>query len=305
MSKHKWPNDIRVGFHLSIAPGPCRLFERFDERHCQCLQIFVGSPRVWKRSPWQPGILEEFKEECSRRGNPPLVVHSGYLINPASAKEEVREKSIVCLQEEYELAQAGNADFFVLHAGSNPDAETGLKLMAANLRRALSRRATEKPLLLLENTAGERNDLGSSLEELAWILQNLDFPAGVCFDTCHGFQAGYDLTQPGKRAEFQQTAAQTLGKGAIRVIHLNDSLKPFASGHDRHQHIGKGAIGADNLAAFLSLPICRGLPVILETPEAGSADDSFDRQNLEALRQGFEALKNATSQPKGESGTPP
>ncbi|HNV70652.1 MAG TPA: deoxyribonuclease IV [Candidatus Ozemobacteraceae bacterium] len=278
-----WPNDLKIGFHVSVAGGPKALFERYRARACQSLQIFVGSPRVWKRTPLSPEYLLEFQTQREAVGNPPLVVHTGYLINLASARPEVRDGSIHLLREEYQLAKALGADYVVQHMGSHAEHKPGLKLMIDGLNEALGGRALEKPLLLLENTAGERNDLGARLEDIARVRAAVDLPTGVCLDTCHAFQAGYDLVSVDGRQDFFDAWRKHLGVEAVRVVHLNDSLNPFAKGHDRHQHIGEGHIGDTAIAALLQHRLLKGMTVILETPQDPSGDPRLEWKNLRRL----------------------
>ena len=286
-----WPNALKIGFHLSVAGGPQKIFDRYRERFCHSLQLFVGSPRVWKRTSFSSGFLKEFHQGREAAGNPPLIVHTGYLINLASANPVVRERSIALLRAEYQLAKTLQADFLVQHMGSCPDAEKGMKWMIANLNVALADIADCGPLLLLENTAGERNDLGGTVEQMAEVRAVLDFPSGVCLDTCHAFQAGYDLAKaPGRKALLQKLKVR-LGLKTVRVIHLNDSLNPLAAHHDRHQHIDSGYIGGPALAAFLQDSQFHGCPVILETPQDPSGDPHLEHKNLEALRVAFAPKK--------------
>jgi len=290
-----WPNDLRIGFHLSIGAGSAEIFRRYRLRGCGALQIFVASPRVWQAVPWKTDKLECFCRERAVAGTPPLVVHARYLLNLASLDATVRERSIEVLRFEYQAAAACDADVVVLHMGINPDRDAGLDLMIRNLRRSLDGLAGKRPLLLLENTAGERNDLGGTFADMARVRDALPFPTGICLDTCHAFQAGHDLRTPAGRAALVRECGAAFGPDGVRVIHLNDSLNPCGGRHDRHAGIGLGHIGADALAAFLTMPAWRGLPVILETPKAGDDDPTADLDNLRRLAAGFSRVRD----PKG------
>jgi len=290
-TNRQWPNGLKMGFHLSIAGGPKAIFSRAAARGCGAFQIFLSSPRTWQKTAPKPAYIEEFA--CLRKaaGNPTVVVHASYLLNLAAAKDEVREKAINGVREEYLHARSVAADYVVLHMGSHADKTIGMDRMIAGLELALGDVAGEFPLLLLENTAGEKNDLGATLEDIREIQDRLSFPTGVCLDTCHLFQAGYDLSTAQTAAGVCKTIEKAFGAGGVKVLHLNDSLKPFAGHHDRHQHVGQGSIGAEGLAAFLSWKHFAGLPVILETPEAGGDDAAPDLANLERLEQGFQQAK--------------
>ncbi|MBF0500562.1 MAG: deoxyribonuclease IV [Candidatus Riflebacteria bacterium] len=282
-----WPNSLRIGFHLSIAAGPKVLFERYSVRGCQALQIFVGSPRIWATKAWKQNIVDQFKDERLAAGNPPLIVHTRYLANLASANPEVRKKAVEIIRFEYLMAASLDADLVVVHMGSNPDRDEGLRFMKENLKASLRGIAEKKPLLLLENTAGERNDLGADLEEIARVQESVEFPIGLCFDTCHGFQAGFDLRSETSRDEVITRLRNLFGNDGVRLIHLNDSMQPFDSHHDRHEDVGLGQIGAEALGAFLLAPSFEGLPVIMETPQSGNEDPAADLANLERLRKAF------------------
>ena len=286
-----WPNALKIGFHLSIAGGPKAIFARAESRGCGSFQIFLSSPRTWRKTPPTPAFIAEFAGLRRAMGNPPVVVHASYLLNLAAAKDDVREKAIQGVREEYLNARAVDADFVVLHMGSHADRETGMARMIAGLELALADAAGARPLLLLENTAGEKNDLGADLRDIREIQDRLSFPTGVCLDTCHLFQAGYDLSHTRAAAGVCQQIETAFGADGVKVLHLNDSLKPFAGHHDRHQHLDQGNIGAEGLAAFLSWKQFAGLPVILETPEAGGDDPAPDLANLERLESAFRKMK--------------
>jgi deoxyribonuclease-4 len=282
-----------IGFHLSIAGGVAHLRRRFVERGCGALQMFTSSPRTWATNPWKDESVRDFRAMLADLGGPPVVVHTRYLLNLAAANDLVRQKSVATLRFEYEMAAAVGADFLVLHMGSHADKAAGLAGMIANLNESLTGVAVEKPLLLLENTASEKNDLGADLAEIQRVRDGITFPSGVCLDTCHAFQAGYDLRTAAQRDELAGECRRVLGPRGVRVIHVNDSKNPFCGKHDRHEGIGLGEIGADHLAAFLLLPEFQGLPAILETPQAGPDDPSDDLANIERLQIALQRQTNA------------
>lgn len=288
-----WPNSLRVGFHLSIAGGPARLFRRFDERGCTAFQMFLGSPRSWEVAVWSDDWLAAFREERCRRGSPPIVAHTRYLLNLASRHDEVRARSIATLRAEYRSAARLGADFLVLHMGSHPERGQGLKLMQEGLIRALAEVAGPHPLLLLENTAGEANDLGTAPADLATVRAGLPFPTGVCWDTCHAFQAGFDFTTAAGRLGLERALVRAFGTDEVAVVHLNDAMFPRGRGRDRHAALDQGHIGAEALAAFLRSPLLRGATVIFETPQPDGPDDpSADLANRDRLHRAFLATRS-------------
>lgn len=293
-----WPNDLRVGFHLSMAGGPARLFRRYDDRGCTAFQMFLGSPRSWDVAEWSDDWLAAFREERCRRGSPPVVAHTRYLLNLASRHDAVRARSIATLRAEYRAASRLGADFLVLHMGSHPERERGLALMREGLLAALAEVAGPHPLLLLENTAGEAHDLGTAPADLAAIRTQLPFPTGICWDTCHAFQAGFDLTTAEGRRMLEQALVRAFGADGVAVVHLNDALFPRGRGRDRHAALDQGHIGALALASFLRSPLLRGATVIFETPQPDGPDDpAADLANRERLRRAF--LEEPSSQTEG------
>jgi deoxyribonuclease IV len=288
-----WPNGLRVGFHLSVAGGPEAFFRRLRARGATAAQFFLGSPRTWERRFW-PGLDPEvFLAMKRQHGNPLLVVHIRYLANLASETTMVRDRAIELVRWEYQTAAAWGADLIVVHVGHHPNPQVGRPRMAEALNLALGDIAARHPLLLLETTAGGTNTLDETFAGVEEIRADLRFPTGICLDTCHVFQAGFDLRRATGRNGLLREARSVFGPAAVRLIHLNDSLPPFGQHRDRHQGIGQGTIGAKALAALLQAPSSQGLPVILETPGAGGDDPKADLENLEVL---FAALK---SSPKG------
>lgn len=291
MSQTQLPNNIKIGFHLSLQGGVEKLFKRYFARSCTAFQTFLGSPRSWNVKKFNISWVKEFSEHRKLAKFPPYVVHTKYLLNLASANSIVRAKSIETLHNEYLQAIMLQADFIILHMGSHSNPKIGLELMRDSLEKALYDIAKSKPLLLLENTAGEKNDLGYKLEEIALLIHNLKFPVGVCFDTCHAFQAGYDLTTEKGRTQIISELRHNFSKDKIKVIHLNDSKFPLGSRKDRHEHIFDGYIGALNMAKFLMNSMFKNITVIFETPQSQGIDNpKLDNKNLLYLKNAFAKL---------------
>ncbi len=276
--------SIRVGVHVSIAGGLAKAVERAEALGCATMQIFSKTPRGWAAHALDPDDVQRAKRLREEFAISPLAVHASYLINLASDQPVLYEKSIVALIDELERCRLLAADFLVLHVGCVREGQrNGIVRVATALKRAL--RACHGdgfPMVLLENTAGERGELGSRFEELADMLDRIGSNrVGLCFDTCHALAAGYDVASTIGVEATLRVIERTVGLSSIRLVHANDSKKGLACHVDRHQHIGEGCIGVVGFRALLASRI-RSTPMVLETPKASDSDDS---RNLKRIRQ--------------------
>lgn len=274
---------IRVGVHVSIAGGLHRAVEHARELGCETMQIFSKSPRGWAARPVDPEDSDRASRLRHDLGITPLAVHASYLINLAAADPLLYEKSLSALEEELRRSRIMGADFLVLHVGSVREGQRdGIQRVSRALKRVL-RKAPSSPILLLENTAGERGEIGSRFSELGEILDRLGSErVGVCLDTCHLLAAGYDITSAAGVATVIQEVDREVGLSSVRLIHANDSKKGLGCHVDRHQHIGEGGIGRNGFRAVLAHPALHSIPMVLETPKTTEADD---RRNLKTIRQ--------------------
>lgn len=273
----------RIGVHTSIAGGIHLSIERARRLGCNTVQIFSHSPRSWSLRKIPKEEIQDFRRLRSLYNISPVYIHTSYLINLASWKLEVAEKSQDLLIEEMKLADVLGADYVVLHPGSASDSEQeGLKRIIRNLKEALKGRYKAK--LLLENTAGERGDLTSRIHQLARIMKSLDSTSigGICIDTCHAFQAGYDISNKNGVEELIDEIKRETGIDKLKLLHVNDSKRAFGSGVDRHEHIGKGGIGERGFEMLLNNPFLSNVPVILETPKESDEDDL---RNLKVVKR--------------------
>lgn len=274
----------RLGVHTSIAGGLHMSLKRAHELGCSTVQIFSHNPRGWalkEISEEDRALFKRFKREFDIT---PVYIHTSYLINMASSSESLREKSIAFLREEMNRADDTESDFVVLHTGSasNDDKKTA-RLRAIKSLREVFKNGQWNAGLLLENTAGERGDITSEIKELAEIMDKLDgLISGICIDTCHAFQAGYNI----KRAEginrLSEEIDKYIGKDMVKLIHLNDSKASLGLRRDRHEHIGSGKIGMEGLKKFIAYKTFSNIPLILETPKK---TDSDDVRNLKKVRR--------------------
>jgi deoxyribonuclease-4 len=263
---------MRLGFHLSVAGTLMRAFRQALALGCQALQIFVQNPRAWQGRVIPREEMREFTRARQRVGLGPLVVHLSYLPNLASANPALYLRSQEKLRQELALARELEADYLVCHPGHGPPSPTSYLRVAQALARAVSR-LPPPPLVLLENTAGQGQELGWQLNHLAGIMDLSGVPLGLCLDTAHAYSAGYDLKSSGGLARLLGEIARGPGLGQLRVIHLNDSRTPGGSRRDRHWHLGRGSIGLAGLRLLFSHPLIKPEAVIMETPKRHQADE--------------------------------
>ena len=276
---------LRIGFHTSIAGGIHKSLQRTAEIGCNTLQIFSHNPRGWAISARDPDEKRLFRELRATLDITPVFIHTSYLINLASQNEVLLRKSVEMVIHELHSADEIGADYVVLHTGSatgdNPD--KARKRAAAALN-TVTASGNWRAQLLLENTAGERGDITSSISDISELLENVpgSLIAGICLDTCHAFSAGYDLgTREGVNALIAE-ADSYIGRNRIKLLHVNDSKGQVGSGIDRHEHIGSGYIGVKGFKFILNNPFFSGIPMILETPKKAEDDDL---KNLRALKK--------------------
>jgi len=278
----------RIGIHTSSAGGVQNAAERAYRLGCNTLQIFSSSPRRW--APYELG--EPQCAEMNRlRANydlKPLVIHTNYLVNLASANERFLEMSLEAFRGELVRALSLCADYLVLHPGSfrGADRERGLLRTAAAIAASSAGLDLAKAglTILIENTAGAEFSLGGSFEQVAEVLDRLQgiVPVGACIDTCHTHVAGYDIVSEEGFYQTLEHLDRTIGLDRVKVWHLNDAKAPRGSKLDRHQHIGKGMIGQGAFRRLLNDPRLAQAAFIAETPIDKPGDD---RRNVDALKK--------------------
>ncbi len=266
----------RLGVHTSIAGGLHLSLLRAKALGCNTLQIFSHNPRGWTVNRISEEEISLFKSLRSHLGISPVYIHSSYLINIASKDIGIRKKSLDLLVLEMERAHAIGADYVILHPGSasGQDIHVSMRKAIDGLYE-VALRGRWKAGLLLENTAGEKGDISSTIGNLAEIMQGVKEPLieGVCIDTCHTFAAGYNLSINKGVKEISQQIRNYIGCNKLKLIHLNDSKGSVGSCIDRHEHIGIGKIGTAGLRRFINHQSFRNVPLILETPKKSEADD--------------------------------
>jgi len=276
---------MRVGVHTSIAGGVENAVVRAKKIGCDTFQMFSANPRGWKTLDPTQEDCQRFREARAACGLAPVAVHDNYLINLASADHVIRERSIKAFRGEIERALALGADYLIVHPGSARGTTTGRAVrnfVEAMLQAAKGMRLNGL-MVLIENTAGQGSALGRSFEEVAEIIAGAskELPVGACIDTAHCFEAGYPIHTPTGLLRTVRKLDSTVGISKVRIIHANDSKTAFASHADRHQHLGKGAIGIEAFRRIVRHPKLRAIPFICETPIDRPGDD---RRNLRMLR---------------------
>jgi deoxyribonuclease-4 len=274
-----------LGAHVSVAGGLEKAFARGLESNCTALQIFTKNANRWQAKPISNDDAAAFRQAWQKSGIGPVIAHDAYLINLASPKEDVWEKSKEALRDELlRCAQLGVTGL-VMHPGAHLG--TGVETGIERIRQAFLEILPETPpevRLLLENTAGQGTYLGGDFTHLAALLENFDEDRfGVCFDTCHAHTAGYDLSTSESYAEVMTEFDRLVGLEQIKAFHLNDCLKPCGSKVDRHAHIGQGTIGETGFACLMQDQRFAEVPMVLETPKGD--DGEMDRVNLTLLRK--------------------
>jgi deoxyribonuclease IV len=248
------------------------------EMGADAVQLFTQSPRAWRAPNPDPEGYERFRERREELGTQAVFAHAIYLVNLASPKDDMYEKSVAVMRSTMQIACAIEADGVVFHVGSHVGAgfEEGLKRAVPALEHVLEL-CSERTWLLMENSAGAGGTIGRSIEELATLFDRLDrHPRlGLCLDSCHLYVSGVDVTDRGALDATLEELDDAVGLDRLRLVHVNDSKSALGSNSDRHDNIGDGVMG-EGLGAFLAHPKLQGLPAILEVPGADDRGPNAD-----------------------------
>jgi len=274
-----------LGAHVSVAGGLEKAFANGLDVGCKALQIFTKNANRWQARPITETEAATFRQTWQESGIGPVIAHDAYLINLASPKGGVWEKSKAALRDELcRCAQLGITDL-VMHPGAHLG--SGVDVGLERIRQAFREILPESPpqvRLLLENTAGQGSYLGGDFAHLAALLEGFDEQRfGICFDTCHAHTAGYDLSSTEGYERVMTEFDRLIGFDKLKAFHLNDCLKPCGSKVDRHTHIGQGTIGRAGFACLMQDQRFVEIPMVLETPKGDHGE--MDRANLSVLRQ--------------------
>ena len=285
-----------LGSHLSISGGLHKALIAAREYGFQALAMFLRNQVRWRAKALDDSAVEEFRRTREATDVRAIVAHASYLVNLAG-KSEVRDKSIAAMIEDFTRCGRLGVEYLVFHPGSNPDLETGQKLIIDALNEIASAvapgpAASSPARVLLETTAGQGNCIGYRFEHLATIIEGLESPErfGICLDTCHIFASGYDIRTPETYADTMQAFDNIIGLDKLLAIHLNDSKRDFKTRVDRHEHIGEGFLGREAFVNVVNDSRLADIPAILETPkgpdEKGRDWDTINAEAIAAMVSG-------------------
>lgn len=275
---------MRVGAHVSVAGGVDRAVERQRDVGGNCGQIFTHSPQVWEEPDLADEEVTTFREETAELLADPWVIHSAYLVNLATPKEDLREKSIRNIQAELDAADRLGIQYVNVHLGAHTGA--GVSGGLENAASAIDELAVPPGVqLLVESDAGSGTKLGGEFEHLDRIRELSNAGIGFCLDTAHAFAAGYDLETPEAVDETVAAFEEIAGLEHLELIHLNDSKHPCGSNTDEHAHIGEGEIGEAGMRAIVNHDAWRDLPFVLETPTGDDKGFEWNVARTKELRE--------------------
>ena len=261
--------DLRIGCHLSTAAGYAAMAQDAVSIGATTFAFFTRNPRGGNARELEDDDLAAFLATLEERGIGPLVAHAPYTYNLCSAKPETVEFARRAMREDLERMERMPGHLYNFHPGSHvkQGADEGIRLICEGLNEVLE--PGQATTVLLETMAGKGTEVGRSFEELAHIIEGVEHDEllGVCLDTCHVADAGYDIVGDldGVLDEF----GRVIGLDRLRALHLNDSKNPLGSHKDRHERIGAGTLGLETFRAVVTNPRLAGLPMVLETPQAG------------------------------------
>ena len=278
-----------IGAHMSAAGGAYKAYERGEKIGCTAIQIFTKNQNRWAAKPLSNDEIDKFHSENERTGIV-VVAHAAYLPNLASPKKDLWEKSKESISEELRRCDLLGIPNLIFHPGSYTTGKLqgGIDLIAYAIHEIYSRNNFDVALTM-ENTAGQGTNLGFSFEQLAEIMDKsgVSEKLMVCFDTCHGWAAGYNIQDRETYEKVWRDFDNIIGEKKLAVLHLNDSKQPLGSKRDRHEHIGKGFIGDDGFRNIMNDKRFLHLPMVLETPKGLNTKDGSDVEmdpvNLERL----------------------
>lgn len=257
---------LNIGCHLSASKGYLHMGQEAVSIGANTFAFFTRNPRGGSAKAIDIEDVKAFLEFAKENNFATLVAHAPYTLNACSAKEETREFALNTMADDLKRMEYTPNQYYNFHPGSHvgQGVEAGIDLIINQLNIVLKPEMTTT--VLLETMAGKGSEIGRSFEELRAIIDGVEFKEklGVCLDTCHVYDAGYDIVNDldGVLDEFDRV----IGLDRLKALHMNDSKNPFESHKDRHEKIGEGSIGFDAMVRIINNPRLKGLPIILETP---------------------------------------
>ena len=278
---------MQIGAHVSISGSLDLAVDNAVERECNAFQIFTRNPRSWFTKDLDPEEGNRFREKLqgTKIDRMATCAHMPYLPNLSSPEDTGYQKSIKSMMQEVERCDKLGIPYLVTHMGSHKGSgeENGIR----RLTDALNEVATTKGdvMILLENTAGQKNSVGSSFKQLSEIFSKCK-PSkkfGICLDTCHAFVAGYDIRTKETVKKTMKEFDDIIGISNLKILHLNDSKGKLGSNLDRHDHIGLGEIGKEGLGEVVKIMNKNRIPIVLETPIDDIRDDFGNIRKAKSL----------------------
>lgn len=257
---------LRIGCHLSSSKGFLHMGKEAAEIGANTFQFFTRNPRGSKAKEIDEKDVEKYHVFAKEHGISQILAHAPYTLNPCSKDAHTREFALMTMEDDLKRMEYVPGNCYNFHPGSHvgQGAEEGIKMIAETLNRILKKE--QHTTVLLETMAGKGTEVGRNFEELQAILERVELKEhmGVCLDTCHVYDAGYDIVNHLDQVldEFDSI----IGVERLRAIHMNDSKNPFASHKDRHEKIGEGSLGVKTFETMVNHPKLQGIPIYLETP---------------------------------------
>ena len=276
-----------IGNHLSSAKGYEAMGKQAVRLGGETFAFFTRNPRGGKAKEIKPEDVEKFLEIAKEQHFGKIVAHAPYTMNACAAKEDIRELAYTMFTDDLKRMEYTPGNYYNFHTGSHvgQGAETGITLITELLNQVLHPEQTTT--VLLETMAGKGSEVGRNFEELQAIIERVDLKEkiGVCLDTCHVWDAGYDIVE--HLDEVLEEFDRIIGLERLKAIHLNDSMNPLGSHKDRHARLGEGQIGPVALQRIVCLEKVQGIPFILDTPN----DDEGYAAEIAMVKSWREGLK--------------
>ena len=276
---------MRVGAHVSIAGGVDNAVGNELDVGGNCGQIFTHSPQVWQDPNVGDDEAAAFREGTAADLDGPWVIHSSYLVNLCTPKDDLRAKSLDSMQQEVDAADKLGIPYVNVHLGAHTGAgvDQGLD-NAVSVLDDLD--IPDSVTVLVESDAGSGTKLGGDFEHLAYVLAESEQDLAVCLDTAHAFAAGYDLSTPEAVDDTLAEFDDVVGLDNLACVHLNDSKHDCGTNKDEHAHIGEGLIGEEGMRAFVNHHgiTDNGVPLVLETPNEDGKGFAWNIDRVRDLR---------------------
>lgn len=257
---------LRIGCHLSSSKGFLHMGKEAVQIGANTFQFFTRNPRGSKAKEIDEKDVQAYHRFAREHGISQILAHAPYTLNPCSKDAHTREFALMTMEDDLKRMEYVPGNCYNFHPGSHvgQGAEEGIRLIADTLNQILKKE--QHTTVLLETMAGKGTEVGRSFEEIRAILDKIDLKdhMGVCLDTCHVYDAGYDIVN--HLDQVLEEFDAVIGLERLKAIHMNDSKNPFASHKDRHEKIGEGSLGSETFRQMVNHPLLAGIPIYLETP---------------------------------------